>query len=141
MEVIRPLLCLNQIFQAIGFICVSLSAPQRPAACYSFGSPALNKSDSILLVKADALVHNIHAVWALYKAFSSDPKIDRKTRTYSRGKTMQQILVDAYDPRHPDHEVMMNLECDKGLDIALHPRFEVTILVPDACDPTPCSRH
>lgn len=44
---------------------------------------------------------------------------------------MQQIVVDAYDPRHPEHEAMVNLECDKGLDIALLPGFEVVILVPD----------
>lgn len=44
---------------------------------------------------------------------------------------MQQIVIDAYDPRHPEHEAMVNLECDKGLDIALLPGFEVIILVPD----------
>ena len=45
---------------------------------------------------------------------------------------MQQIVVDAYDSRHPEHEAMVNLECDTGLDIALLPGFEVTILVPDS---------
>lgn len=45
---------------------------------------------------------------------------------------MQKIVVNAYDSRHPDHDVMVNLECDKGVDIALLPGFEVTILVPES---------
>jgi hypothetical protein len=40
-------------------------------------------------------------------------------------------LIDAYDPRHPDHDVIMNFECDTGLDIALLPGFEVTIAIVD----------
>jgi len=44
---------------------------------------------------------------------------------------MKQLLINAYDPRHPEHEAMVNLECDTGLDIALLPGFEVIILVPD----------
>lgn len=45
---------------------------------------------------------------------------------------MREILVDARDARHPEHEAMMNLECDSGLDIELLPGFVVTTLVPDA---------
>lgn len=48
---------------------------------------------------------------------------------------MTQILIDAYDPRHPEHEAMMDLECDKGLDIELLPTFEVMIEVPDSPAP------
>lgn len=44
---------------------------------------------------------------------------------------MTQILVDAYDSRHPDHEALMNLQCDTGLEIELLPMFEAIILVPD----------
>lgn len=44
---------------------------------------------------------------------------------------MREILVYARDARHPEHEAMMNLQCDSGLDIELLPGFVVTILVPD----------
>lgn len=44
---------------------------------------------------------------------------------------MNQILVDAYDSRHPEHEALMNLECDSGLDITLLPNFEVMVLILD----------
>jgi hypothetical protein len=43
---------------------------------------------------------------------------------------MLEILVNGDDPRHPEHEAMMTLECDTGLEIALLPGFEVVILVP-----------
>ena len=49
-----------------------------------------------------------------------------------REDTMTHILVDAYDPRHPEHVVMMNLECDAGWDIELLPNFEVIVEVPDS---------
>ena len=47
------------------------------------------------------------------------------------GDTMQKIIVDAYDERHPAHEYLVNLECDTGLDITLYPSFEVEIEVPE----------
>lgn len=44
---------------------------------------------------------------------------------------MQRIEVDAYDGRHPEHESMMALVDDKGLDIELLPTFKVEISVPE----------
>lgn len=46
-------------------------------------------------------------------------------------RATQQLLIDAYDPRHPDHDAMVNFECNTGLDIALLPGFEVLIFVPN----------
>jgi hypothetical protein len=44
------------------------------------------------------------------------------------------IEVDAYDSRHPEHETMLALECDKGLDIELLPTFKVEIEVRDTAE-------
>lgn len=38
---------------------------------------------------------------------------------------MTKITVDAYDERHPEHEAIMDFQCDTGLDICLLPNFEV----------------
>jgi len=48
---------------------------------------------------------------------------------------MLEILVNAYDPRHPEHELMMEFECNTGLDIELLPNFETMISVPDIPKP------
>lgn len=48
---------------------------------------------------------------------------------------MLEILVNAYDPRHPEHESMMEFECDTGLDIELLPNFKMMIIVSNIPDP------
>jgi hypothetical protein len=53
---------------------------------------------------------------------------------------MPQVLIDAYDPRHPENEALMNLEADSGLDIALHPRFEIMITITDGVTKSTPSR-
>jgi len=50
---------------------------------------------------------------------------------------MHRIEVDAYDSRHPEHELMMALVDDKGRDIELLPTFTVEIDVPDPGEASP----
>lgn len=45
---------------------------------------------------------------------------------------MPKITVDAYDERHPEHEAIMDFQCDTGLDISLLPNFEAEIEVETA---------
>ncbi len=43
---------------------------------------------------------------------------------------MPKITVNAYNELHPQHEAMMEIECNKGLDISLLPTFEVEVDAP-----------
>jgi hypothetical protein len=52
-------------------------------------------------------------------------------------ENMKRIEVDAYDCRHPEHEAMMAMVDDKGLDIELLPTFTVEIDVPDTGEASP----
>jgi hypothetical protein len=48
---------------------------------------------------------------------------------------MLETLVNAYDPRHPEHEQLMEFECSTGLDIELLPNFETMIIVSNILEP------